>query len=141
MSTNHSASLIYLLHCDWSTKHPHYPPPSEFQSVDTALRPCRAGCVKSKGSVTIPLHCASFVGLEPETSNEFHLLIVHGQNLETFTTNDSILVMKGDADLENVVVTKWLSRAVQYREFQVPLGWSDGSDLHLKGHESHMKKA
>ena len=68
-------------------------------------------------------------------------MIVHGQNLETFTTNDSILVMKGDADLENVVVTKWLSRAVQYREFQVPLGWSDGSDLHLKGHESHIKKA
>ena len=83
----------------------------------------------SQGSVTLPLHGASFVDLEPESSTEFHLLVVHGQNLETFTTNDSILVMKGDAFLDNVNVTKWLPEPVQYREFTIPEGWSDGSEF------------
>ena len=80
----------------------------------------------SKGSVTIPLHGAAFVDMEPETSSNFHILITHGQNLETFTTNDSILVMKGDAGLNNVTVTKWLPESVEYRQFTIPEGWSDG---------------
>ena len=33
----------------------------------------------SKGSVTIPLHGAKFVDFQTETSNEFHLLVAHGQ--------------------------------------------------------------
>ena len=87
----------------------------------------------SKGSVTIPLHGASFVDFEEETSNEFHLLITHGQNLESFSTNDSILIVKGDAGLENVTVAKWLANAVEYRNFNIPEGWSDGSEFVQKG--------
>ena len=65
----------------------------------------------SKGSVTIPLHGASFVDFEAEESNVFHLLITHGQNLESFSTNNSILIVKVYASLENVIVAKWLPNA------------------------------
>ena len=87
----------------------------------------------SKGSVTLPLHGATFVDFEPESSNIFHILVAHGQNLETFTTNDSIMIMKGDANLENVTVTKWLPDVFQYREFDIPEGWSDGSEFLQRG--------
>ena len=86
----------------------------------------------SKGSVTIPLHGATFVDFEKEESNQFHLLIAHGQNLETFTTNDSVLIIKGDAYLENVNVIKWLPKAVEYSSFNIPAGWKDGSEYVLK---------
>ena len=43
----------------------------------------------SQGSVTIPLHSAAFVDFQSETSRDFEILVVHGQNLETFTTNDN----------------------------------------------------
>ena len=87
----------------------------------------------SQGSVTIPLHGATFVDFEPESSTEFHLLVAHGQSLETFTSNDSILVIKGDSLLDKVDVTKWLPKPVQYTEFNIPAGWSDGSEYIQQG--------
>ena len=41
--------------------------------------------------------------------------------------------MKGDACLENVNVTKWLPKPVEYSNFTIPEGWNDGSDLVQNG--------
>ena len=82
----------------------------------------------SQGSVMIPLQGATFIDFEPESSTEFYLLVAYGQNLETFNSNNLILVIKGDAVLDKVDVTKWLPKPVKYTEFNIPAGWSDGSE-------------
>ena len=98
---NH-ASEIFSRNLDWSGKSFDVGDLSRISSFQVTTTNKRT----SGGSVTIPLHGATFVDLEPEESIEFHLIIVHGQNLETFTTNDSILVIKGDACLDTTKPTR-----------------------------------
>ena len=88
----------------------------------------------STGSVTTPLMGATFVDLLPEESDEFHLIIALGEDVERFCTNNSILEVKGKvSDKLAADVTKWLPEAVVYRQFQVPKNWSDGSQFVQKG--------
>ena len=89
----------------------------------------------STGSVTAPLFGASVVDLEPTDSNDFHLLIAFGQDVEKFCSNNYLFEMKGSLRGNSIVadVTKWLPEKFNYREFEKPSSWSDGSEFVQKG--------
>ena len=55
-----------------------------FQVTSSSGRTC-------SGSVTIPLFGATFVDLEPPESNDFHLLIAFGEDVQRFCSNNNIL--------------------------------------------------
>ena len=99
-----------------------------FQVTTTSARTCT-------GSVTTPLFGATFVDLEPEESNKFHLIIAFGEDVERFVSNSSILEVKGTVDDDKIEadVTKWLPEKVVYTEFRPPADWSDGSEFVQKG--------
>ena len=86
------------------------------------------------GSVTPPLYGSTFVDLEPEESCKFHLIIVFGEDVERFTSNNFIIEVKGSVgDRINADVTKWLPKKIVYSEFKVPEQWSDGSQFVQSG--------
>ena len=90
---------------------------------------------KCSGSVTASLFGATFVDLEPEESNNFHLLVVFGEDVDRFCSNNALFEIKGYILKEEFKadVTKWLPNKVVYREFQIPEGWSDGSEYVQQG--------
>ena len=82
-----------------------------FQVATTSGRTC-------SGSVTTPLFGATFVDLEPQESNDFHLIVAFGEDVQRFCSNTSILEIKGSvgATIE-ADVTKCLAEKIEYREF------------------------
>ena len=98
-----------------------------FQVTTTSGRTC-------SGSVTTPLFGATFVDLEPQESNDFHLSIAFGQDVQRFCSNSSILEVKGSVgDTIEADVTNWLPEKVVYREYLPPQNLPDGSDLVKQG--------
>ena len=90
---------------------------------------------KSSGSVTASLFGATVVDLEPEESSNFHLLVAFGEDVDRFCSNSSLFEFKGyilNGEIK-CDVTKWLPEMFVYREFQIPEGWSDGSEYVQQG--------
>ena len=88
----------------------------------------------ASGSVIPPLSGSSVVDLEPEESDKFHLIIVFGEDVERFTSNECLIEITGSVgDRLDADATKWLPRKINYSEFTIPEKWSDGSQFVQNG--------
>ena len=89
----------------------------------------------SKGSVTPILTNAAAIDLIDETSNEISIVMYGGQFADIIVTSGEVVTFKGvltitdDLADSKIDVTTYPDKAKEFKEFKVPEGWKNGSEL------------
>ena len=97
----------------------------------------------TKGSVIPCLTNSAGVDLDSVAFDNINLILYGGQFTDKIITSDEIINIKGcvmdNISDSQIDVTRYPSEHLNYMEFQVPPGWSDGRELVQKGEISSSR--
>lgn len=91
----------------------------------------------TKGSVVPNLTNAAGVDLDNEVFDRMNVVMYGGQYADRIVTSGEIVTFEGrvtdDLNDSKIDVTRYPDKSIQYKDFKVPEGWKDGSELVQKG--------
>lgn len=94
----------------------------------------------TKGSVVPCLTNAAGVDLESPVFDTLNIIIYGGQYTDKIVTSDDVVTITGtlteDIKDSKLDVTVYTAKNEQYKEFNIPQGWSDGSEFVQEGEVS-----